>query len=138
VREIAVAALDPEGIARHVRGWLDATLDPLTAPVLVTRDALLLVAHRTQGALERVNCVLHNMAWLGAAERRRTLSSWHAWVAPDRERWLGPEAAQGLPLRPGAWPPPDVVDVLDACRRAAGMPPWPRTSTRPRAIGAIE
>jgi hypothetical protein len=121
-----------------VRSWLGATLEPLTAPVLVTPDALLLVGHRTQGAHERVNRLLHNMAWLAAAEGRRTLSSWHAWVAPDGDRRLEPGDAWELPRRPRPWPPPDVVAVIDACRRAAGMPPWPRDGLQQRATGASE
>jgi hypothetical protein len=138
VREVTVPALDREGVARHVRGWLDAALDPLAAPLLVTRDALLLVAHRSRGALERVNCLLHNMAWLAAHDRRRTLSSWHAWAAPDRERWVEGGGGGELPRPPPGWPPPDVVDLLDACRRAAGMPPWPRARPQQRTMGATE
>jgi hypothetical protein len=124
IAEVLVPALDRETIPRHLRAWLEATLAPHAPPVIVTPDALLLVALRSEGALERVNRIAGNMLLLAAAERRRTLTSWHAWAAPDRER-----LAAGLPHRPPSWPPPEVVDVLDACRRAAGMPPWPRGAT---------
>jgi len=67
---------------------------------------------------------------LAAAEHRRTLCSWHAWAASDEERWAEKLPPQALPRRPEAWPPPEVADVIDACRRGAGMPPWPRIAGR--------
>jgi hypothetical protein len=129
VPELRVPALDREAIAAHVRAWIDATLAPRAPPVLVTPDALLLLALRSEGALERVNRIAENMLVLAAAERCRTVTSWHAWAASDGER---PSAvgAPTLPRRPDAWPPPEVIDVLDACRRGAGMPPWPRGTVR--------
>jgi hypothetical protein len=127
IPEVEVAALDRAQLARHLRAWIEATLAPHAPPLLVTPDALCLVGLRSEGALERVNCIAENMLLLAAAERRRVLSSWHAWAAPDRERWAERRGAV-LPQRPQAWPPPEVVDVIDACRRAAGMPPWPRGS----------
>jgi serine/threonine protein kinase len=125
--EIRVAPLDREQLSRHLRGWIEATLAPRAPPIIITPDALLLVAMRSGGALERVNCIAENMLVLAASERRRTLCSWHAWTASDHERWAGAPAA-GLPRRPKAWPPAEVVDVIDACRRGAGMPPWPRAA----------
>jgi type II secretory pathway predicted ATPase ExeA len=125
VPELEVPALDREAIPRHLRAWLEATLAAHAPPVIVTPDALLLLALRSEGALERVNRIAENMLLLAAAERRRTLTSWHAWTAPERER-LAPLPAAALPRRPASWPPREVVDVIDACRRAAGMPPWPR------------
>jgi len=126
VPELAVPALAREQISAHVRAWIAATLDPRAPPILVSPDALLLLALRSQGALERVNCVAENMLVLAAAERRRIVSSWHAWAASDRERWAGSGAVASLPRRPDRWPPAEVIDVIDACRRGAGMPPWPR------------
>jgi hypothetical protein len=128
VPEISVGPLDRAQLARYLRGWLEATLAPGAAPVLVSPDALLLAALRSEGLVERVDCIARNMLTLAAAERRRTLTSWHAWSAPERERWA--ENAGGLPVRPRAWPPAEVVEVLDACRRAAGMPPWPRATPK--------
>ena len=125
VPEIVVPPLDRDQLPRHLRGWLEATLAPSAPPIIVTPDALLLLGLRSEGALERVNCIAENMLVLAAAERRRTLGSWHAWTAPDGERW-SKVRSPALPSRPKAWPPPEVVDVIDACRRAAGMPPWPR------------
>ncbi len=66
---------------------------------------------------------------LAAAERRRTLGAWHAWAASDQERWATRPPAQ-LPRLPPGWPPPEVADVIDACRRGAGLPPWPRDAGR--------
>lgn len=131
VPEIAVPPLDREQIRRHLRSWLEATLAPHAPPIIVTPDALLLLALRSEGALESVNCIAENMLLLAAAERRRTICSWHAWAAADRERWA---QARGvvLPRRPRDWPPSDVVDVIDACRRATGMPPWPRARLQPK------
>jgi hypothetical protein len=125
---IEVPPLDRGRIPRHVQGWLEATLAPSAPPIIVTPDALLLLELRSEGLLDRVNRIAENMLVLAAAEGRRTLCSWHAWTAPDGERWSEQPAA-ALPRRPSSWPPPEVVDVIDACRRAGGLPPWPRTST---------
>ncbi len=127
VPEIAVPPLERDQLPRHLRSWLEATLAPHAPPIIVTPDALLLLALRSEGAIERVNCIAENMLLLAAAERRRTLCSWHAWTASDRERWSEGRPV-ALPRRPRSWPPPEVVDVIDACRRGAGMPPWPRAA----------
>ncbi len=124
--EIPIPPLDRAQLPRHLRSWLEASLARSAPPIIVTPDALLLVELRSGGALERVNCIAENMLHLAAAERRRVLSSWHAWTASDRERWSEKRAPP--PRRPASWPPPEVVDVIDACRRAAGMPPWPRAA----------
>jgi hypothetical protein len=123
--ELVVPALARDEIGRYVRDWIDATLAPGAPPILVSPDAALLLALRSDGVLARIHCIAENMLVLAAAERRRTLVSWHAWAASDRERWDGRPAA-ALPRRPAPWPPPEVIDVIDACRRGAGLPPWPR------------
>ena len=69
------------------------------------------------------------MLVLAEAEGRRTLGSWHAWAASDHERWATAPPVE-WPARPDRWPPPEVADVIDACRRGAGMPPWPRIAGR--------
>jgi serine/threonine-protein kinase len=129
VPEVALTPVEREEVEAYVRAWLDATLAPAAPPLIFSRDALLLLALRTEGAIDRVDHVCENMLVLAAAERRRTIGSWHAWTAPDRERWATSPPAT-WPLRPERWPPPEVADVLDACRRGAGMPPWPRIAGR--------
>lgn len=114
----------------YVQSWIAATLAPGAPPIVVSRDALLLLALRSDGVLGRINCLAENMLMLAAAERRRTISSWHAWAASDEERWTETRSAATLPLRPEPWPPPEVADVIDACRRGAGMAPWPRVAGR--------
>jgi type II secretory pathway predicted ATPase ExeA len=135
VPEIPLPPLDREQSSRYVRGWLEATLAPQAPRFIVSPDALLLVALRTGGALARINCIAENMLMLAAAEQGRMLSSWHACASSDRERWSGSRALAALPRRPEQWPPPEVVDVIDACRRGAGMPPWPREADRQERPG---
>jgi len=130
VDEVVLPPLDPEQIGPYVRGWIAATLAPGALPILISRDALLLLALRTQGALERIDCLAENMLVLAATERSRTLCTWHAWTASDLERWAESPPTASRPRRPVPWPPPEVADVIDACRRGAGMPPWPRTAGR--------
>ncbi|HUL59652.1 MAG TPA: serine/threonine-protein kinase [Anaeromyxobacteraceae bacterium] len=125
VPELAVPSLDRVQVAAHVRAWIDATLLPGAPPLIFSPDAMLLLALRSEGALERLHCIAENMLVLAAAGATRTLSSWHAWAASDGERW-SQAAVPALPSRPEGWPPPEVVDVIDACRRGAGLPPWPR------------
>jgi hypothetical protein len=113
----------------YIRSWIGATLAPGSPPIIVSRDALLLLALRSDGVLERINCIAENMLILAAGERRRTLCTWHAWAASDSERWAEGRGT-ALPRRPHDWPPPEVADVIDACRRGAGIPPWPRIAGR--------
>ena len=138
VPEIEVKPLTREQIPAYVRSWLEATLAPDARPIIFSADGLRLLALRSEGALERLDCIAENMLLLAAAGRHRTLTSWHAWAASDRERWSVEPPPTGLPRRPQHWPPPDVIAVLDACRRGAGVPPWPRASrTAEDAGGAV-
>jgi hypothetical protein len=75
--------------------------------------------------LERINVLAENMLLLAASERRRTVTSWDAWAATDQARWYDARRP-ALPQRAPGWPSGDAMLALDACRRAAGLPPWPR------------
>ena len=125
VEEVPVAALAPEQVSGYVLSWLSAALDPQAPPLLFSPDALLLLASRSAGVPGRIDRIVENMLALAAAEGRRTLTSFHAWVAPEGARWAGaPRAA--LPRRPARWPTAEAREAIDACRRAAGRRPWPR------------
>jgi type II secretory pathway predicted ATPase ExeA len=125
--EVPLAPLDRAQQAGYLAAWLRAARPAAAPPIVVSADALLLAALRTQGLPARLDCLAENMLLLAAAARGHALTSWHAWAASDQERWAGRPAA-ALPRRPEAWPPPEVVAVIDACRRGAGLPPWPRGS----------
>lgn len=129
VPELQLPALERDDIASYVRGSIDASLAPRSPPLVLSRDAVLLVALRSEGALDRIDHLCENMLVLAAAERRRVVGAWDAWAASDQERWAT-RAPPELPRRPTHWPPPEVADVIDACRRGAGMPPWPRAAGR--------
>jgi hypothetical protein len=129
VPELTLPPLEREDVAAYLRAWIDATLGPRAPPIVPSRDAVLLLALRSEDALDRTDHLCENMLVLAAAGRTRSLGAWHAWAASDRERW-GTRPPAALPVRPPAWPPPEVADVIDACRRGAGMPPWPRTAGR--------
>lgn len=120
-----IPPLDHDQVADYVRSWMRAVLPPGAPSLIITPDALLLLAWRSGGVLERINMLAENMLLLAAAERRRTVTSWDAWAATDRERWYDAPRPV-LPTRVAGWPWGDAVAALDACRRAAGLPPWPR------------
>jgi hypothetical protein len=129
--EIAIPPLEREQLSAYVWSWVAATLAPSAPPLVVSPDALLLLALRSGGVVGEVNRIAGGMLALAAADGRRALTSWHAWAAADRERRTGPASLPAAALRrPHAWPPPEVIDVIDACRRSAGMPPWPRGTRR--------
>jgi general secretion pathway protein A len=130
IREVAVPPLQPAEVGAYVEAWLGAVRAPAAGSPFVSPDALALVALRSAGALSRVNCIAENMLVLAAAQGARTLTTFHAWSAPDRVRWAY-GALQDLPRRPAAWPPPEVVEAIDVCRRARNLPPWPREGRRP-------
>jgi type II secretory pathway predicted ATPase ExeA len=123
--EVALPPLDADQVASFVRSWLRATRPREAQPLVVSQDALLLLARRSEGLMLRIGTLAENMLVLAAAEKRRTVTAWHAWAASDRERWSGRPAAS-LPIRPAEWPTREALEVLDACRKAAGLPPWPR------------
>jgi type II secretory pathway predicted ATPase ExeA len=128
--EIAVPPLDRLQLAAYLQSWIKVARPPNAPPILMTPDAVLLLTLRSEGALPRVNRIAENMLLLAAAERRRILTSWHAWTASDQERRAENNTPVALPQRPNHWPPTEVIDVIDSCRRSAGLPPWPREGVR--------
>jgi type II secretory pathway predicted ATPase ExeA len=130
--EIALPPLGRDQLAAYLEAWLAVARPPQGPPIIVSRDATLLLALRSGGVLAQVNCIAENMLLLAAAARRRTITSFEAWIASDQERWAASRPASALPRRPELWPPPEVADVIDACRRTVGMPPWPRDAAANR------
>ena len=128
--ELELPALGPEQVADYVRAWIGWAQAPGAPAVILSPDAVRLLAWRSQGIPARVNVLAENMLLLAAAHGERTLSSWHAWTASERERWSGTLPLARLPRRAGAWPTPEAQEAIDACRRAAGLPPWPRGGSR--------
>ena len=129
VARIAVEPLPRAQLGPYVRAWLEAALPAGAPPLLLSPDALLLLGLRSDGGIDRIDCLGENMLLLAAAGRRRILTSWHAWAAADRERWAGRRPLAALPRRPENWPPPEVIDVIDVARRGGDVPPWPRGAT---------
>jgi len=125
VAEVAVGRLDRGQVAAYVSAWLEAARPPDSPAILFTPDALRLLAHRSQGSMGRVGVLAENMLLLAAWERRRTVSSWEGWAASDRERWFEKRAPASLPRRPPSWPTAAALEVIDSCRAAEGVPPWP-------------
>ncbi len=122
LRELTVPPLDGAQVAAYVSSWLRATRSPGAPPLVISPDALLLVAHRARGRLGAVNCIAENMLILAASEGRRVVSSWDAWAASADERWSGVLPVDALPRRPSIWPTKEAIEQLDACRAAAGLP----------------
>jgi len=126
--EVPLPVLDHDQVAHYVRAWLQASRPAAAPPIVFSPDALLLVAQRSAGVLDRLNLLAENMLVLAAVGRQRTLTSWHAWAASDRERWAESWRTAALPARPIRWPTREAAEVIAACRRAAGLPPWPAGS----------
>lgn len=124
VPEIGVPPLSRDQVTAYVRSWLAATLEPSARVLLFSPDALLLLAMRSGGALGRINRLAENMLVAVAAEGGRTLTSFHAWTAPDDQRWAA-QAQPAPPPRPADWPPAGVSSTINACRRASGLRPYP-------------
>ncbi len=124
--ELAVPALDARQVEDYVHSWIQASRPPGAPGILFSPDARLLLAHRTAGHLETVNCLAENMLVLAAAHGRRLLTSWDAWVAPADGRWWGSATPADLPSRPMHWPSREASALIDACRTAAGLPRFAR------------
>jgi hypothetical protein len=133
VAEVALPQLGRSQIARYLDAWIEACRPPGAPVILVSPDALGLLALRSAGSLARINLLAGNMLLLAASQRRRIISSWEAWAASDREDWCQGVPASTLPRRPASWPHPEAIATLDALRRSTGAPPWPagaQTRTR--------
>ena len=105
---IAMPPLTPRQVVTYIESWLRATRSPDAPPLVVTVDAGLIVGHRTDGNLERINALAREMLASGGP----VLTSWDAWVAP------GDAAAL---VRPPVWPTPEVLQLINQCRAAAGL-----------------
>jgi hypothetical protein len=117
INVITVPALIPAQVLAYLASWLDATLLPDAPPLIVTIDAALLVAHRSEGNLARINALVGTMLATPGA----VLTSWHAWAATEP---AGDQAADPLvlPVRPASWPPPEILRLINLYRAAAGLP----------------
>ncbi len=124
VAEIEVPPLQGEQIPAYARSWLAACMGA-HAPLLFSPDALRLLALRSAGNLRRINRIAENMLVMAAARRRRVLTTFEAWTASERDPWAA-LPSDGLPSRPEGWPTPEARNAIDACRKASGIPPWPR------------
>jgi hypothetical protein len=123
LRRIEMPALDGRQTLQYIADWLRAAFEPNSPPVLITPDAGLVVAHRSGGNLARMNRMIASM--LAAAEGGAVLSSWDAWIAPVDA--VPPGLVPSPPLaRPPRWPSPEVLEILNTQRRAAGIPTRPR------------
>jgi len=113
---IQVPPLAAPQVVEYLDSWLRATRHPDAPPLVVTVDAALLVGHRAEGNLDRINALTRQMITMGGP----IITSWDAWAAPDD---TGKHVA-GLavpPVRPGAWPTPEVLRLINQHRVAAGL-----------------
>jgi type II secretory pathway predicted ATPase ExeA len=122
---LPVPALDAEQVAHYLRYWLRVGRQPGAPAIHLSADALLLVAHRSGGIPGRIDVLGWNMLALAAATGRPTVTSWHAWAARLESPWPEARPPAELVQPPPGWPTPEARAVLNACRRAAGLPPWP-------------
>lgn len=113
---IAVPALTAHEVGRYLDGWLRATRLPDAPPLIVTVDAALVVGHRTEGNLYRINALARRMIANGGP----ILTSWDAWAAAD-DTGRHADGQAEPPVRPSEWPTPEVLRLINQCRRAAGL-----------------
>jgi len=127
--EVAISPLGPDEVGAYVRSWVAACLPRGARPLLFTPDAILLLTLRSQGRLTAVNHLAGNMLAMAAADGGRVVGSWHAWAAPEHEQLTG-APGPAMPARPEAWPTPEALELIDACRSGAGLPAWPGGASR--------
>jgi len=121
LRRIEMPVLTGRQTLTYIADWLRSAFEPQANRVLITPDAGLLVAYRSGGNLARTNRMIASMLAAAALEGRAVLSSWDAWVAPVDA--LPPGQPSLAPLvRPLPWPSPEVLEILNAERRSAGIP----------------
>jgi serine/threonine protein kinase len=111
---VTVPALTPLQISQYLDAWLRATRQPTAPPLLITVDAALIAGHRANGNLDQLNAFARQMIERGGP----VLTSWDAWTASD-DRHV--EGVAEPPARPRAWPTPEVLQLINHCRVAAGL-----------------
>ncbi len=126
-RQVALPPLERAQVAAYLRHWIRVARAPIAPPIIVSPDACHLLAWRSQGSLRRLDRLASDMLLRAAREGRRTLCTLDAWIASD-EPGNDQRARESLLRVPGAWPTPEALKVLDACRLEAGRPPWPRAA----------
>ena len=110
-----VPPLTPRQVPGYLDSWLQATRRADVPPLILTVDAGLLIGHRADGNLVRLNALARQLF----AGGNTVITSWDAWAAPDD---AGQHVA-GLPVppvRPGEWPTPRVLELINQLRVAAG------------------
>lgn len=109
---IAMPPLTPRQVIEYIQSWLHETRSPEVPPLVVTVDAGLIVGHRMDGNLERINGLAREMIASGGP----VLTSWDAWAT------LVDAAGVVVPaVRPPVWPTPEVLQLINQCRAAAGL-----------------
>jgi hypothetical protein len=112
----AVVRIPPLGLAQvrqYLASWLVATRAPEATPLVITVDAALIIGHRAAGNLARINALSRAMIAGGGS----VLTSWDAWAAVE-----GPAGAElEPPDRPAVWPTPELMQLINQCRTAAGL-----------------
>jgi len=111
---VTVPALTPLQISQYLDAWLRATRQPTAPPLVITVDAALIAGHRANGNLDQLNAFAREMIERGGP----VITSWDAWTASD-ERHVNGVAEP--PARPPAWPTPEVLQLINHCRLAAGL-----------------
>ncbi|HEX8109256.1 MAG TPA: hypothetical protein VF516_16095, partial [Kofleriaceae bacterium] len=111
---VTVPALTPLQISQYLDAWLRATRPPCTPPLIITVDAALIAGHRANGNLDQLNALARQMIERGGP----VLTSWDAWTASDGRHTNG---VAERPAHPAAWPTPEVLQLINHCRLAAGI-----------------
>jgi hypothetical protein len=109
---IAMPPLTPRQVIEYIQSWLHETRSPEVPPLVVTVDAGLIVGHRMDGNLERINALAREMIASGGP----VLTSWDAWATRVDTAGVVVPA-----VRPPVWPTPEVLQLINQCRAAAGL-----------------
>ncbi|HEY0190915.1 MAG TPA: serine/threonine-protein kinase [Kofleriaceae bacterium] len=110
-------ALTGPQVRDYLASWLAATRRPEAPPLIISVDAALLVAHRSEGQLARINALARELVAMDA----RVLTSWEAWSAPDGSGEPAPDGSGAPGARPDGWPTPEILEIINRCRAAAGV-----------------
>jgi protein kinase-like protein len=112
---VTLSPLTLPQVRGYLASWLVATRRSDAPPLILSVDAALLIGHRAEGNLGRINALAREMLMCGGP----IYTSWDAWSAPDG---IGHRAGdrEMPPVRPPSWPTPEIVRLINQCRIAAG------------------
>lgn len=119
-KEIELPSLSNKAVIEYIQRWMQIARAPGAPLLLVSTDAALWIAHKSQGNPARINRHIRRVLRQTDLNGRSVISTWEAW-------YCGQQLERGNPLPDAVpecianWPTPEILDVLNEYRQSVGI-----------------